>query len=1539
MGPFSTYAPPGVYSRTLTESNVASLVAGVRIPTIIGVGQEELEQLDLELVRGSSSTLDQQIVNEDVTLSWVVDDTNLSQPVLGANDGSLTRLKVRNFPLVDGQGFGRTTNDVRSVTVTVNGIPVAVGQVRGATGEVILQVPPTANDVVRCTYFFHRGDTAFTDDVSDQVSSTPATLTSPGFAPFSVVASSSDTLKLRVNGGAEKVVTFVPSPAVKAQVTIAGVDSNGGVTYTAVAAGSAGNSIQVRHVVSGTNTPLSVSVSGLQITVNVATDGGGVATSTAASVVAAITGSGPASALVTAAATGTGGSVVGAASYTSLIGGVDGGSAASLKTQIDAAAITGLTVSVYTGPDGNTHLRLTADISVEITSGNANGILGWANGTKTSRTATFQVFNRPLVDGTSGGITTTDPSKVVVKVNGVQVIPASVDGKNGLVTLSSAPVQGAVVTITYYANTWQDTFDYLPNTLVTNVIRSGISAGRNDYLQGTDFVVSNPSTDVSIIHWGTSFSVASTLRTAGAELFDDSQIVPTLVDDKLYLAECSRYVDTALIPAIASSNTFLLPAVPTMGNGRDTPLSLAVFSSATNAKSAVPSNRPDLLEVRVGRDLADALGRPVAKVVAVDAATRRVTLKDPVPADYKAYATFWYNRVGDDTFVLTCKAPGPIGSGQYEIFSSITDSNIYQVKFKTKSVSLTDTVQWPRGVESIPDAFHFGGTPVSETLTVTFGTAAATKAEFTNKGAAPYSFYNPSSATWRSNLNGAGSLSTNLAAATRAYMVSKAVTLSSGQIAIGASANTLELTIDGTPISVTITSGNRTPAQIATDVNTAIDAHADFLATAPNRLFAPFSTAGGEVYFVVRSYSTPATLPGGFDHRATVAVRQGTVEASLGFTTFQSASGTTGAINKPATLLGSKAGPFSWTAGVNDKLKIRVNGVDYTVTIQTSSTTASAVVSDINAVLPSTQGSASVGTLDNLDKVRITSALNNEQSSLVVLGGTANSVLGLTQGDFASYAKVTAQEVCDRLMDTANFAVTSWSGTPAVNASGAVAYPLTVDAQTYIKIDSLTVGTASSIAFVDGSNSAFNATGVDLAPGVDGDLGSASHNNYTVTSSNPEGSAGTGVPGQTYTDVRTGLRFTVLPATDGSYTPGGSFTMEVSSTFDVNPSVPTYAVPGVELIVSNTVNVGVNDTAALTTYNPGGVEPKNGDFYFVSYRYMKQDFSTRIFRQFKTIEANYGRLSAENRVTLGAYLAILNGAVLVGIKQVLKTPNTNSAPAQSFNDAIQGLATPLPGNIKSDILVPLSTDTSVYSFLTQHCEIMSNERNQSERMGFIGFASGTSPISAQTITRALNSQRIVALYPDSAVVTLSNELGEEFEVLVDGSFFAAAVAGSACSPAIDVATPYTRRRIQGFTRIPRIMDAVEANQTAVAGITILEDLDPIIRIRQGLTTNMTSVLTRLPTVTQIADYTAQQTRGVLDSFVGTKFLSSRVSEVEVSMTSLFKALVQQEVISAFTGIGAATDINDPTTIRAEAFYMPIFPLLYLTLQFNLRSRL
>lgn len=1412
IGPFLSYVPPGVYTRTTTETNASALVAGLRIPAIIGVGQEELEQTDFELVRGSSSTVDQQIVNEDVSASWVVSSVNPDNPILGAQDGSLTSVRVRNFPIVDGQGFGRVTNDIRSVAVTVNGSPVALGAVQGQKGFITLQVPTQPDDVVRVTYFFHRGDTSFVDDVSEQVSDDTAVLTSPGYAPFQINTGLNDQFVVTVNGATATIA--LPS----------------GDTLTA----------------------------------------------------------------------------------------------ATLATAINAAQVANLVASFSTDNEGHDHLVLTAPLGLSIGTGSANGALGFTAGASTTRNQAFRVFQRPIVDGSGGGLITTDTSKVVVKVDGTQVVPSAVDGTTGTVTLPYAPALSATVTIQYWSNTWQDTFDYLPNTMVTNVLRCGIAAGRSDFIQGTDFVISNPTKDVSLINWGASWQVAAQTTTTGATPFDGAtgsggQISGTLIDDQLYLAPCERVTNTATIPATVSATDYYLPEIPTIGNGRNTTLTTATFSAVTNSRQGVISNRPDLIKVYTGRSLRDALNRAPVQVTSVDATTRRISLKTPQPPDYKAYATFYYSRLSDDTYTLTNKVAGPAGVGQYQVTSTALNANLYQVKFGSKT-GVSQILQWPRGAENIPGAYHTGsGSPVSEVVTVQFGTGTASNASFVSRGAAPYNFYDASS-QWVTKVNGTD-VPTDLSGASKAVLVGKRVTLGTdGKLTVlAAPANVFKFTVDGAAKTVNLPAGAALPTDLVAAIN-----------TAAGGTVAAFKQIGTnkEGFFVLTGLATPT-----LDVASSIVVNQGTAEGLLGFTAFQSANGSVMALNKPATLLGSASGDFNFTKGKNDRFSIRVDGTDYIIVIPVSEdvnvTTAdldAVLVADaINAVIADV---ASVGEGPNADKIRLTSPTSGSGSSLRINDGTANSVLGFTQNQSAVQVPVGAQEVVNALNGTAGF------------ASGAVAYVSSLNGQSYIGIDSLTTGaTTSSVGFKTSNNSAFRSgTGVNITPGTDGDIGEDATGSFTVSSSSPVGSAGTGIPGQTYTDDRTGLRFTLLPATAGAYD-NGKFTLVVSDTFQASPSLPTYAIGGLELLVSNTVGVGTDDSSTLVTYNPDGVEPKTGDFYSITYRYLKQDYEPQLYQQLKTVEANFGKVAAENRASMGAYLAMLNGAVLVIVKQVLKVANSNQASDADFNAAIDELAKPLPGNIRPDIIVPLATSTVVSSHLTSHCEIQSNIRNQAERMGFIGFASGTSPTTAQAVARSLNSSRIVVFYPDSAVVTTTDELGRTSESLVDGSMFAAAAAGAVVSPSVDVATPYDRRTVQGFTRVPRRMDPVEANQTAVAGITVVEDLDPNIRIRQGLTTNMSSILTRLPTVTQISDSVQQQCRATLDSYIGSKFLASRTNEVVVSLTALLRTLVQAEILGGFTNVNATVDPDDVSIMRVELMYAPIFPLLYILVQFNVRARL
>lgn len=114
--------------------------------------------------------------------------------------------------------------------------------------------------------------------------------------------------------------------AVAASADIACIPANTGITYTAVAAGEAGNNIRIKYINPGdVSQALAITVVGNDISVSLATDANGDITSTAADVVTAINGDANASTLVTAAdASGSDGSgVLTAKAVTYLSGGED----------------------------------------------------------------------------------------------------------------------------------------------------------------------------------------------------------------------------------------------------------------------------------------------------------------------------------------------------------------------------------------------------------------------------------------------------------------------------------------------------------------------------------------------------------------------------------------------------------------------------------------------------------------------------------------------------------------------------------------------------------------------------------------------------------------------------------------------------------------------------------------------------------------------------------------------------------------------------------------------------------------------------------------------------------------------------------------------------------------------------------------------------------------------------------------------------------------------------------------------------------------
>jgi len=1858
IGPFTTYAPPGVYTQTISEAVVNQLIGGLRVPVLIGVAQETLTQTNFEIIRGSSSVADTPIFHEDETGRFVVSGPN-NNPVLGAANGVITKFKVRNYPIVSGAGTGSVTYNPQAVSVTVNGAQAVVSSVDGPNGIIQLLIPPQSTDHVSCNYYFHRKDTRITDDVSAQVTVTPAVLVAPKAEFYNIILGINDTLSLTVNDVTITNIKLTPGP--------------------------------VR-------------------------------------------------------------------------------AASDVANDINVAAVPGLTASVHVDNQGLNHVQLIAQGNILIGTGTANGTLGFNPGATTGRNKSFRVFNGPIVDGSDGGITTTDPSKVVVIVNGTQVLASAVNGQNQTVTLPFAPNPGSVVAITYYFNTWQDTFDYLPNSNITSVGNVGIAPGRNDYLNGPDFIVVNQG-DQSIIQWGTAFQVTAGQQT-GLIPFDSTEITGLLIDNRIFNVPCARFTDPTTNQV--STVKFVMPITPTTGNGRDTPLGISLYQTITNGRIDLPTNRPDLVTVLVGKNLRDALAHPPVQVLSVDSASNTFVLQNPVPADYQAFATFWYNRIQDDTFTFNVTVPGPSGVGQYQISSQLTGALVYGARFGTKS-GLSETIQWPSGVENVPDAILTGsGHPVPETVTVTFNNSLdpATHASFSNANQEPYDLYTFSRLFGGVVIDGNAPVQVDLSLAYKAFLIGQPVNTP----LVFQTSDVLILKIDGVQIAPISMSGLTTMNQVVTAINAAVDAdtqvHADgsstFFLTAPNNL-ASATAYGVQTILQVKGRNLVSFTNGLVSSVAVVTpVLGGQTDGSgvVGLAPNNISTGSYSALNQPAILVGTQPAAYNITPGVNDNLQLTVDGSDIGVTLpsgpavtlidvvtaindaylsvaspadiaqytadvialandirtrynthiavaayhlnadlvnteplipavdlptaitllndlkvrynahrtyatapgvvvgaanngaglirlnvvahgyvtgqnivvagvlgtteangtwtvtnfdanhfdlnnsvfqnawapggtQTTTFEVHALADTVNVEtapnatnlqtaitlahdlqvkfnahllqmgvhghddftnvesLPDQVGTGITGTTSVLatsttitttaphglaagttvffstatldptisgkafvtiagtvgstivvnntaatgaafgaggivqDALTIQNLLNNQKAqinahfasgsltgihlvadavnTIVVANANDTANFGNANGDGTSAGPFTTQQalanaikgalnnhfvqggihvvndttntiatanattqfstivplavafgynsvfgsfnvhrkqaqgafnvhgtndlvdastaalsqlvahvgqginnnllvltsrvntvVSGLTVKTASTATTVLGFVPGISASRtqptaaaiatalnnnapfaalAVAYSIAAPGLgKFLEINSRSAGSTSTISFTNIANSAFIPdAGLGIVPGTSGAIGDPAQAGYTVSSSaGSAGSHGTGFPGQTYTDATTGLRFTVLKASAGDYDNGGSFTLVVSTTFTCDAAIPIRAVGGVEVLVFNTLNMNPGTTALLNTYQHKGAEPKVGDVYYVSYNYAKTDLSTQLFRDLKTIQAAYGTPTPDNPLSLGAYLALLNGAVIVGLKQVLRAPNSSQATVGAYTAAIDEQRKPISGNIKQDVITPLATDPQIFSYLNQHCVFMSAPRQEGERTGIIGTAVGTTPLGVSAIAKGLASELMVVVYPDSFVISVTDANGNTVVQLVDGSFCAAALAGSTCNPSIDVASPFTRRQILGFQSLGRILDPTDANQVAVSGVTVIEQVESGMRVRHGLTTRIDTVITRTPSVTLTIQFVQQTLRRVLDPFIGQKFTGAVLKAVESQTVGTFGQLIDQAIVASVAAINVNTDQNDPTIMRLEAVYVPVFPLEYIVATMQIR---
>jgi len=443
---------------------------------------------------------------------------------------------------------------------------------------------------------------------------------------------------------------------------------------------------------------------------------------------------------------------------------------------------------------------------------------------------------------------------------------------------------------------------------------------------------------------------------------------------------------------------------------------------------------------------------------------------------------------------------------------------------------------------------------------------------------------------------------------------------------------------------------------------------------------------------------------------------------------------------------------------------------------------------------------------------------------------------------------------------------------------------------------------------------------------------------FTVTSNVPtatgSGSFNMGVVGKTYTDPVTGFTFALEEAT------AGTLIFNVQKRFVVSNNVEL-GIPGVRFRVEDTINVGLEDTALIQTFNMvQDEEPRVGDVYYVTFDKEKTDFSVKYVTSFPEVQNLFGPLAQNNPLVMAANLYFMNGGQSLAIKQVRKAPDSNDASVATYIEAIDSFDEPLSNGTRPALLSVLTANRQVLNYLRTSNAQQSSIRMQNERTSFIGLAAGSTPEDALNYAKALKSELMTLVYPDRAVITIPDTNGVDQDILVGGEYVAVAMTGADVSPVYDVATPLTNVSLVGFQKLGRSLTKAIAALVAQNGVTVLENKNNTIKVLMGLTTDMTSVLTRNPRIVEIKHEVQKGVRRVGDRFIGRKGLGGVSNEIKTALASYFTSLKSLNLIADFSNnIVVRQDDKDPSVINVAVRYAPLFGVEWIVATHYLRSTL
>lgn len=1586
------YAPPGVYTQSVFESPTPDTTVSGRVPLFIGTGRETVVSNGLTLVRGSSATIDQQIVEEDMTSRAVLGTNPDGSYILGDFDSNSSKVRTKLWPIVTGDGTGTVTNSPSSVSATINGNLTVVLSVDGANGIVSLAEAPKNGDIVYLTYYFDRNDTSVVaEDLSGQITTerTALRIVKTSTEDYSFTGTT-NILQLIVDGApvsvtlplvntartdnlARAVVAINTTPNIGTLEAAVFTDNYGveNLELTAdgsiiVGAGSANGALglfqgqtgSARKVVFFTNySPITDGTGAGAVTTSVAD----VEVSLDGEVVIPSAVDGATGAITLADAPKVGSTLTVNYSFNPYKDQFDYVPARGVReiTRVSDVATGSSPATLYTeGVNwvlkddkilwGSAVLPSAVEGSsfptTKVIPSNSDDRMFLAecaphviNGRIVANT--FKLPAQP-VDGTGTGTPTSRTDLVKVKTGYTladalersDVLVSKVNPQDSSFMLTRPVPAGHKVFATFYYNLLQtESMVNGGGYELTSVISDRSGVGSYRVKRGADSLYGVRYTDK-----GSDLAVVKINFPSGSELLSDARIEGGIPVEETVTVEFKDFNGTPALYTAPGFGPYLLGSLSFVLDVDNTTLNPIALDDSLNKATIV--------------------GEPIEYTVASSGQTRAFDGTLLLEVDGQALSVSVNNPAGAVGDLVTA-----INTASQSVEASYTAMSAFGSESVTIVVGDHDDL-------AVSYVGITGGGAVGRTdVTITVPPDTYTAGELAQE------IEDLLKVAFNGVISDAGADTTSLEVVADSLGRMK-FTLTG--VAVGDEYGYIEFVEEvddlAQVIGVDVDSADGKQSKfgilpvadfVSTDTS---DGDGNFLR---DRLILRSRFVAGERY-VSLSRNTIEVVSGG-DLAEACGLVPGTISTStpLGRSLDVLLTIDLGWEEMSGSLAGATFYDGSGTQEANNILSLTVNGASYNIDLlEGNANNTKRSAQQIADLIDSEIGTTSVVN-GNLIHAHLPVTLN---AYIEVGEGIANERLSLTAGDTFTTQAVSADALSSAFnshimqggalgvqgfMFSENIKTVSAALAGNYLTSKAITY-LTQDSsgRSYISFESLNVGIDSIITFKSSTGVNEIGSGLRITAG-DSVIGEAPYQGFLVTSDNPAGSGSAntssvsatgsdGVVGQTYVDSVTGLHLTILAREGGQNYPTGvnaRLTFVSSKTILTNNTLPVRVIPGVSLLVENTTGVTSGDTVFVETFaNAGDIdvnrEPSIGSVYYLDIVREKSVFGTAVFTRISDVIAEFGDISPQNSLTMAAYYAFINGASAIALKQVPLLEGETELTTSQILDSISEIEGEIVPSLSPSIIVPLvPANDAILSEISRHCDIQSSLRYRSERTAILGFSAGTQPKEAQRLASITKNSRVRLVYPDIVSSTVTNVQGVSQTYLLDGRYLAVALASATTAGTIDVATPWTSLQVLGFNTLSRNLDAVDANQTANSGVTVLQQRGGQIVVRHGLTTDMDSVLSKTPTVIQIADEVHLRARNLTSSYIGQKFVPSVLNQIQGRVSEMFRRLVSEQIINDFTGISVVQDPEDPTGILIEAYYQPMFPLLYIQFTFNVRS--